>query len=489
MMSPTSNRNYKLSYMLYKTITISTLVTLLAGLFSSPATLSLHLTATKVAQAAVTIPSLEEEAPIKNTGTRSISQPAHEKNDSTTAATASDLHAAAHSGLASISGIVYSDVNANGLKETAEVGVGSVTVTAYDSTSTAIANTSTVMATGQYMLSDLPANTPLRLEFTTLPVGYQLDQHSSSTEAGVQIVTTNSGLLPDINVGVQVPADYCQNNPQVCSTLFLTALENAMLTLAYNIPVDAINATSNRLRQNTAPSAIQAASVFNTSAQEAEPVTIQAGFIQFGDRALLESDADGLIATGVITPLAGLLITATNGTQFYTATTNSQGYYSFTVEADTYTVTYGSVPTTYGAIVASETPGGNQVTGDAGHYQDLSKIGQNYANGTIITLTDGQANWQLDFVFHAPQSALRLIKQVTPQVAKAGDTLTYILQVINDGPDTATDVQVEDLLPATVAYQSAMPQQGFYDVNTGRWDVGTVLVDNSATLTITVAVK
>ena len=223
--------------------------------------------------------------------------------------------------------------------------------------------------------------------------------------------------------------------------------------------------------------------------QEDAPVTAQAALVQFGDRAWLESDADGLIVTGVITPVAGLLITATNGIQIHTATTNSQGYYSFTVEAGTYTVTYGSVPATYGTVVASETPGGNQANGNAGRYQDPGKNDQNHANGTVVTLTDGQANWQIDFVFHAPQSALRLVKQVTPQVAKVGDTLTYTLQVINDGPDTATDVQVRDFLPTTITYQNAQPQQGIYDINTGIWDVGTIAVDSSITLTITVTVK
>ena len=488
MMSPISNRKRILSYRLCKTITLYALVVLLVGLFSSPVALPLRLLAPKAAQAAVAIPLVEEEPPAQNTAALSVSQLTQEKNDSTAVATAPNAHASALSGSASISGLVYSDVNANGAKDTAEVGVGSVTVTAYDSTGATIANTSTVTATGQYTLSHLPADMALRLEFTSLPAGYQPSGHSQSTEAGIQFVTTTSGALRNINLGVQVPDDYCQTNPNVCTTLFLSALQNAMLTLASNIPADAISTTYTRFRQNSVPDA-QPSSVGTEGEQADALVAIQAGFVQFGDRAWLESDADGLIATGVITPIAGLLITATNGTQVYTATTNSQGYYSFTVEAGTYTVTYGSVPVAYGTATASEIPGGNQANGDAGHYQEPGKSDQNHANGTVVTLTDGQANWQIDFVFHAPQSALRLVKQVTPQVAKAGDTLIYTLQVINDGPDTATAVQVQDLLPATVIYQSAMPQQGAYDTNTSRWDVGTIAVDSSVTLTITVTVK
>lgn len=489
MMSPLSNRTCGLRYKLDKTITQCALVVLLVGLFSSPVALPLRLLAPKVAQAAVATPITEEEPPLQNTAALFVSQLTQEKTDSATVATAPNDHVSTHSGSASISGLVYSDVNANGIKDAAEAGVASVTVTAYDTTGTAIANTSTVTATGQYTLSHLPTNLPLRLEFTTLPVGYQPSSHDSSTETGVQFITTTSGAVRNINLGVQVPDDYCQSNSNVCTTLFLSALQNAMLTLASNLPADAINTTYTRFRQNSVPDTAQPSNASTDSKQADVSVTIQAGFVQFGDRAWLESDTDGLIATGVITPVAGLLITATNGTQVYTTTTNSQGYYSFTVEAGTYTVTYGSVPVAYGTATASETPGGNQANGNAGQYQEPGKGDQNHANGTVVTLTDGQANWQLDFVFHAPQSALRLVKQVTPQVAKAGDTLIYTVQVINDGPDTATDVQVEDFLPATVTYQSAGPQQGDYDTNTGRWAVGTIAVDSSVTLTITVTVK
>lgn len=453
IMSSIFNRKYRLGYMFSKIVTICIGVALLVGLL--PVT--------------VRFPSLVLAAKTAK------------------AADASHLTLAT-SGLASISGLVYSDINANGIKDTGEVGVGSVTVTAYDATGATIASTSTATATGQYTLSNLPASMPLRLEYTNLPAGYRPATASSADGTGVQVITTTSGALRNINLGVQVPDDYCQTNPNVCSTLFLSALQNAMLTLASNIPADAISTTSTRFRQNSVPDA-QPSSVSTEGEQADAPLTLQAGLVQFGDRAWLESDADGLIASGVITPLAGLLITATNGTQIYTATTDNQGYYSFTVEAGTYTVTYGSVPASYGTATASETPGGNQVNGDAGQYQEPGKGDQNHANGTVVTLTDGQANWQIDFVFHAPQSALRLVKQVTPQVAKAGDTLTYTLQVINDGPDTASDVQVQDFLPATVNYQSAMPQQGAYDKNTGRWDVGTIAVDSSVTLTITVTVK
>ena len=122
---------------------------------------------------------------------------------------------------------------------------------------------------------------------------------------------------------------------------------------------------------------------------------------QFGDRVWVESDTDGLAATGVITPVAGMVITATaSGGAVYTATTDAGGYYSFTVPAGTYTVTYGSVPASYGAVLPSGTPGGNSASGSAGGYQQSGNPDQSHANNTTVTVGAGEANWTVDFAFN-----------------------------------------------------------------------------------------
>ncbi|MCX6042297.1 MAG: carboxypeptidase regulatory-like domain-containing protein, partial [Caldilinea sp.] len=124
---------------------------------------------------------------------------------------------------------------------------------------------------------------------------------------------------------------------------------------------------------------------------------------QFGDRVWIESDTDGLASTGVITPVAGMVITATgaNGT-VYTTTTNAQGYYSFTVAAGTYTVTYGSVPSSYGSMVPSGTPGGSSESGSEGGYQQNGNPDQSHQNNTTVTVGAGEANWTVDFAFTLP---------------------------------------------------------------------------------------
>ena len=143
-------------------------------------------------------------------------------------------------------------------------------------------------------------------------------------------------------------------------------------------------------------------------------LTLDFGFwaqaAQFGDRVWIESDTDGLASTGVITPVAGIVIAATDGANVYTTTTSAQGYYSFTVTAGTYTVTYGSVASSYGNVVPSSTPGGNSESGNEGAYQEGGNPDQSHANGTVITVGPGEANWSMDFAFR-PQapSAITLL--------------------------------------------------------------------------------
>ena len=64
-----------------------------------------------------------------------------------------------------------------------------------------------------------------------------------------------------------------------------------------------------------------------------------------------------------------------------------------------------------------------------------------------------------------------------------GDTITFTVTLSNNGPDSATNVQVTDLLPAGLTFVSATPSQGTYDPVTGVWAVGTV---TTAPLTLTI---
>jgi uncharacterized repeat protein (TIGR01451 family) len=55
---------------------------------------------------------------------------------------------------------------------------------------------------------------------------------------------------------------------------------------------------------------------------------------------------------------------------------------------------------------------------------------------------------------------LAVDKADSPDPATSGSPITYVVTVDNDGPETATNVEVEDVLPVSSTFVSAVPSQG-----------------------------
>src|SRR5262249_9438540 len=88
-----------------------------------------------------------------------------------------------------------------------------------------------------------------------------------------------------------------------------------------------------------------------------------------------------------------------------------------------------------------------------------------------------------------PQQAdLVLSKVVDNPTPNVGDTIHYTITLTDAGPNAATNVTVQDLLPAGETFVTASASQGSYDSTTGAWTVGTVDTSGSRTLTITATV-
>jgi uncharacterized repeat protein (TIGR01451 family) len=86
------------------------------------------------------------------------------------------------------------------------------------------------------------------------------------------------------------------------------------------------------------------------------------------------------------------------------------------------------------------------------------------------------------------QADLSLTKDVDVSSQDIGSNVVFTLTVSNAGPDAATGVSVEDLLPFGYDYVSDSPSAGSYDSLTGIWTVGTVAASGSETLEITALV-
>jgi uncharacterized repeat protein (TIGR01451 family) len=81
-----------------------------------------------------------------------------------------------------------------------------------------------------------------------------------------------------------------------------------------------------------------------------------------------------------------------------------------------------------------------------------------------------------------------VLKDVDNATPAVGDTVTFTITVSNAGPDAATGVEVDDVLPAGLSFVSATPSQGSYDDATGIWDVGSIAASGSASLIIVATV-
>ena len=86
------------------------------------------------------------------------------------------------------------------------------------------------------------------------------------------------------------------------------------------------------------------------------------------------------------------------------------------------------------------------------------------------------------------QVDLRLGSIVNDATPTINDNIVYTITLTNDGPDSASSVVVEDILPAGLAFVSSVPSVGSYDSGTGLWTVGTLANSASATLAITAQV-
>ncbi|MBX3010759.1 MAG: hypothetical protein KF832_04595 [Caldilineaceae bacterium] len=201
-------------------------------------------------------------------------------------------------------------------------------------------------------------------------------------------------------------------------------------------------------------------------------MTIDFGFAplaQFGDRVWIESDTDGRAGTGSLIPVAGMVITATDGLHRYTTTTTAQGYYSFTVNAGTYTVTYGSVPASYGSVTLSDTPGGSSASGNAGLYAEAGRPDQSHVNGTTVTVAEGEANWTVDFAFHA--APVQLGDRVWIESDSNGDASDGVLAGLGGLTIMATASD------GTTVYTTTTDIFGYYTLIVPAYDTYTVTTE------------
>ncbi len=110
------------------------------------------------------------------------------------------------------------------------------------------------------------------------------------------------------------------------------------------------------------------------------------------------------------------------------------------------------------------------------------------ANETDIDSTPGNNNPNEDdqaaVTINIASADLSLTKTVNDATPNVGETVSFTLMVSNSGPDTATNLQIRDQLPAGTTFVSDQASAGTYNSGTGIWNVSSLPVGSTATLTI-----
>jgi LPXTG-site transpeptidase (sortase) family protein len=120
----------------------------------------------------------------------------------------------------------------------------------------------------------------------------------------------------------------------------------------------------------------------------------------------------------------------------------------------------------------------------------VSNVTASFTNTASVNTTQGATDSDsANVIVTILQADLSLDKSVSNSTPLVATNIDFTLSVTNSGPDTATGVQVTDVIPSGFAYVSHSASQGTYNSGTGVWNVGTLVINQTATLTITVTVN
>ena len=164
----------------------------------------------------------------------------------------------------------------------------------------------------------------------------------------------------------------------------------------------------------------------------------------------------------------GIISNAPTGTEFEFVLTKTNGVGSidtFIVQSDlTLTLPSGDYSFTLTSINPNE----------CGQYHQVSEVFSHYCP---ISYPGNLEDRPID---------LSLTKTVSIDSAAIAENATFTITVYNDGPEAATNVNILESLPPNVVYSGSYTasQGAFLD---SIWEVGSLAVNDSATLTITVA--
>jgi large repetitive protein len=216
-----------------------------------------------------------------------------------------------------------------------------------------------------------------------------------------------------------------------------------------------------------------------TDPQEADLVvtkTVDNPRPQVGDTVTFTVKLQNLGPNTAVSVVVADAVTGLTGLQFVSATESAGAYDSATGDWTLGSVASGAVETlTIGATVLTPSSG-------------LAPSQTNTATATSTTPDPNPGNNTGAATETPLQADLAVFKIVSDPTPNVGDTIEFAIGVANYGPDTATEVVVNDLLPAGVTFVSYQASQGSYASGSGVWTIGTVTTADFPVLVITATV-
>lgn len=165
-------------------------------------------------------------------------------------ATASGRYLQASRVAGTITGTVFQDYNANGVRDTdkniansgsgtvgvaIDRGVAGVTITAYNA-SGAVVGGATTNDQGDFSLN-ASGDAPYRIEFTNLPAGFQPGPAGPDSKTAVQFLSSsNAG---NVSLGLVRPGEYCQDDPLLATGCYVGGEQNSDLPVIVSFPYSA----------------------------------------------------------------------------------------------------------------------------------------------------------------------------------------------------------------------------------------------------------
>lgn len=228
-------------------------------------------------------------------------------------------------------------------------------------------------------------------------------------------------------------------------------------TAGYTPGVAVVNATVDTVRVNTSVNINPAASItitqsVNTPVNVGNKVTFLVNVKNNGPNTATNINIRDIIPNG----LSGVIVTPSVGT--YNATTG-----------------IWTIPSLTNGSTATLNITGNATIPMAGKTTEniATQINQTEYTPELAHSTIGVYTKMADVV----------MSQTSTKIVNVGDVVTYIVSIINIGPDAATNFIIEDIIPADLLNVVVTPSTGTY-VN-GNWTVPFLANGDSATLTIT----